>query len=98
MICETIETLGAPGALASHEAVLRLYGPEPVHEDQAIVDALGNHTARARTGPSDGRSYPTNLTYSGARLHRPWGCREGMDHPERCTSRRAAMRCPPKVY
>lgn len=40
MIREAIETLGSPGALASHETVLRLYGPEPVHEGQAIVDAL----------------------------------------------------------
>jgi hypothetical protein len=40
MIRETIETLGPPGALPSKEAVLILYGPEPIHEGQAIVDAL----------------------------------------------------------
>jgi hypothetical protein len=40
MIREAIETLGPPGALPSNEAVLMLYGPEPVHEGQAIVDAL----------------------------------------------------------
>jgi hypothetical protein len=40
MIRETIETLGPPGALASRDGVLMLYGPEPVHEAQAIVDAL----------------------------------------------------------
>jgi hypothetical protein len=40
MIRETIETLGPPGALPSEEAVLRLYGPEPVHEAAAIVGAL----------------------------------------------------------
>jgi hypothetical protein len=40
MVRETIETLGPPGALPSEEAVLKLYGPEPVHEGQAIVDAL----------------------------------------------------------
>jgi hypothetical protein len=40
MIRETIETLGPPGALPSKEAVLMLYGPEPIHEGQAIVDAL----------------------------------------------------------
>jgi hypothetical protein len=40
MIRETIETLGPPGALPSGEAVLMLYGPEPIHEGQAIVDAL----------------------------------------------------------
>lgn len=40
MIQETIETLGPPGALPSEEAVLNLYGPEPVHEAEAIVEAL----------------------------------------------------------
>ena len=41
MIRETVETLGPPGILPSGEAVISLYGPEPVHEAQAIVDALG---------------------------------------------------------
>lgn len=40
MIRETIETLGPPGILPSEEAVLGLYGPEPVHEAEAIVEAL----------------------------------------------------------
>ena len=40
MIRETIETLGPPGALPSEEAVLRRYGPEPVHEAAAIVETL----------------------------------------------------------
>jgi hypothetical protein len=40
MIRETIETLAPPGTLPSGEAVLMLYGPEPIHEGQAIVDAL----------------------------------------------------------
>jgi hypothetical protein len=40
MIREAIERLGPPGALISEEAVLLQYGPEPVHEGQAIVDAL----------------------------------------------------------
>jgi hypothetical protein len=35
-----LATLGPPGALPSHEAVLMLYGPEPIHEGQAISDAL----------------------------------------------------------
>ena len=35
-----LETLGPPGVLPSQEAVIALYGPEPVHEAQAIVDAL----------------------------------------------------------
>jgi len=34
---ETVETLGPPGVLPSNDAVLMLYGPEPVHERQAIV-------------------------------------------------------------
>jgi hypothetical protein len=34
------KTLGPPGVLPSEEAVLALYGPEPIHEAQAIVDAL----------------------------------------------------------
>ena len=42
MIREAVETLGPPGILPSEEAVLRLYGPEAVHEAQAIVDALTN--------------------------------------------------------
>lgn len=40
MIWETVETLGPVGALPSEEAVLNLYGPEPHHRAQAIVDAL----------------------------------------------------------
>jgi hypothetical protein len=40
MICETIEALGPPGALPPREAVVMLYGPEPIYEGQAIVDAL----------------------------------------------------------
>jgi hypothetical protein len=40
MIRETIETLGPPGVLPSGEAVVMLYGPEPIHEAQAISDAL----------------------------------------------------------
>ncbi len=40
MIREAVETLGPPGVLPSGEAVISLYGPEPIHEAQAIVDAL----------------------------------------------------------
>jgi hypothetical protein len=40
IIREAVERLGPPGALISEEAVLLHYGPEPVHEGQAIVDAL----------------------------------------------------------
>jgi hypothetical protein len=47
MVRETIETLGPPGTLPSEEAVNSLYGPEPVHEAQAIVDAAGHHPERS---------------------------------------------------
>jgi hypothetical protein len=40
MIREAIQTLGPPGTLMSRDAVLIEHGPEPVHEAQAIVDAL----------------------------------------------------------
>lgn len=32
-------------ALACHETVLKVYGPEPVHEGQAIVDALSKRVS-----------------------------------------------------
>lgn len=47
MIRETLETLGPPGILPSEEAVLGLYGPEPVHEAEAIVEALRKLLARS---------------------------------------------------
>jgi hypothetical protein len=40
MIREAVETLGPPGVLPAQEAVITLYGPEPIHEAQAIVDSL----------------------------------------------------------
>jgi hypothetical protein len=40
MIREAVETLGPPGILPSQDAVLEHYGPEPVHEAAAIVEAL----------------------------------------------------------
>jgi hypothetical protein len=40
MIREAVETLGPPGILPSQEVVITIYGPEPIHEAQAIVDAL----------------------------------------------------------
>ena len=41
MIRHTLEELGPAGTLISEEAVLSRYGPELVHEAQAICDALG---------------------------------------------------------
>jgi hypothetical protein len=40
MVRGAIKAPGPPGALPSEEAVLELYGPKPIHEGQAIVDAL----------------------------------------------------------
>jgi hypothetical protein len=40
MIREAIETLGSVGALPSEEAVLRLHGPEPIHEATVLVEAI----------------------------------------------------------
>ena len=40
MIREAVETLGAPGGLISEEQVLAQYGPEPIDEATAIVNAL----------------------------------------------------------
>ena len=46
MIREAVETLGPPGILPSKDAVLEHYGPEPVHEAAAIVEALHKLLAR----------------------------------------------------
>lgn len=40
MIRETVEQVCPPGVLPSGEAVLILYGPEPIHEGQAISEAI----------------------------------------------------------
>jgi hypothetical protein len=39
MIRQTVETLGPPGILPSQDAVVEHYGPEPVHEATAIIQA-----------------------------------------------------------
>lgn len=41
MIREAVEEFGAVAELGSEEATLALLGPEPVHEAQMIVEALG---------------------------------------------------------
>ena len=55
MIREAVEALGPPGVLPSGEAVISLYGPEPIHEAQAIVDAL---TAILGDEPDPGAAKP----------------------------------------
>lgn len=47
MIREAIETLGPPGVLPPGEQVVGLYGPEPVHEAEAIVVAIQRMTLPA---------------------------------------------------
>ena len=53
MIRETVETLGPSGILISEEEVLARYGPEPIHEATAIVEAL-----TTLLGPTDEDSLP----------------------------------------
>ena len=59
MIREAVETLGPPGALVSEDGVLRTYGPEPLHEGQAIVDAL----AKILNEPASRPEIAFNLGY-----------------------------------
>ena len=40
MIRDAIEELGPVGVLPSEEAVLLLYGPEPVHEAEALIGGI----------------------------------------------------------
>src|SRR5918995_3445158 len=62
MIREAVEALGPPGVLPSGEAVISLYGPEPIHEAQAIVDAL---TAILGDEPDRGTRAPTRPVAGG---------------------------------
>jgi len=52
LIRETVEALSPPGTLPSEDAVLQLYGPEPLHEATAISDALRKLLAGPSHGPS----------------------------------------------
>ena len=53
MIRDALEELGPVGVLPSQEAVISRYGPEPIHEAQAIVDALAGvlGTPAAKAAP-----------------------------------------------
>jgi len=53
MIREAVETLGPPGILPAQEAVVTLYGPEPIHESQAIVDALSKMFPQMKAGDKE---------------------------------------------
>lgn len=56
MIRQAVEELGPVGALVSEEAVLQLYGPEPVHEAQAIIEGIQKLCAQRRTVGIIGKS------------------------------------------
>ena len=66
MIREAIEELGPVGVLPSQEAVIGRYGPEPIHEAQAIVDALASIL-----GASAGKSVPQSAALDSGLLARP---------------------------
>lgn len=55
MIREAVEAFGPAADLGSEEVTLKLYGPEPVHEAEAIVAAL-RRVLVSRQGPPTGRS------------------------------------------
>jgi hypothetical protein len=86
MIREAVETLGPPGVLPSGEAVISLHGPEPIHEAQAMVDALPPNSTRAefpnpsvisvllpvwKAPPSMNAAWPFSLLNTKTRLPAP---------------------------
>ena len=68
MIRDAVEELGPVGVLPSQEAVIGRYGPEPIHEAQAIVDALASILDEP-AGKSVSQSSPLDI--AGAVLARP---------------------------
>lgn len=56
MIRDAIEMLGPVGVLISPEAVLLKYGPEPVHEAEAIVEAIREICEKLPSADSTGGS------------------------------------------
>ena len=54
MIREAIEELGPVGTLPSPEAVIGKYGPEPIHEAQAIGASEYSWAARRQISPAVG--------------------------------------------
>ena len=74
MIREAIEELGPVGTLPSPEAVIGKYGPEPIHEAQAIVDALASIL-----GPPAGKSAQSQaMDNGGSHLARPAALRSAL--------------------
>jgi hypothetical protein len=65
--------LGLPGALLSEDGVLRKYGPEPIHEAQAIVDALIKILSEPRAGSNRGRGTAPTISVAANTKPRPGG-------------------------
>jgi hypothetical protein len=58
MIRDAVETLGPPGVLPSRRGSHLAHGPEPIHEAEAIVDALAvilGHDPASPAAPSQHR-------------------------------------------
>jgi hypothetical protein len=85
MIRDAVETLGPPGVLPSGEAVISLYGPEPIHEAQAIVDALA---AILGDDPDPGTAKPQPRRWP--RMRRP----ESRQLERRSTARASGVKRP----
>ena len=89
MIREAIEELGPVGVLPSPEAVIGKYGPEPIHEAQAIVDALASIL-----GPPAGKSAPQSqaMDNGGSHLARPAALRSALHRKVGAAERRRHRR------
>jgi hypothetical protein len=89
MIREAIEELGPVGVLPSPEAVIGKYGPEPIHEAQAIVDALASIL-----GPPAGKSAPQSqaMDNGGGHLARPAALRSALHRKAGAAERRRHRR------
>ena len=53
MIREVVETLGPVGTMRSEEAVLATFGPEPIHEAQAIIEGIQAIAAKSETSRTE---------------------------------------------
>jgi hypothetical protein len=87
MIRNAVEELGPVGVLPSQEAVIGRYGPEPIHEAQAIVEALASIL-----GDAAGKAVPQSspLDSGGIVSTRPAASRPAM--PQRTAAVAAPLR------
>ena len=53
LIREVVETLGPVGTMRSEEAVRATFGPEPIHEAQAIIEGIQAIAAQSETPRTD---------------------------------------------